>query len=135
MSGLEIQLRVAGIALMALGLAHAMFPRYFKWHDECAQLNLLTRQVHFVHNGFIGLTVFLNGALCAFYAAELLEPGRLPHALLIGIGLFWLARLLVQLFVYRRVLWVGKRFETAVHIAFLAGWAYLSGLFLFAAYR
>lgn len=129
MSFLLWNLRLVGLLLAILGLSHAYFPRRFGWREECEQLSPLTREVHFVHNAYIGLFCFLNGILCLFFAGDLLAPSRLAGAVLTGLTVFWGSRLVVQLFVYSRDLWRGKRFETGVHILFSLFWTYLAVVF------
>ena len=63
---LHIHLRIVGILLMLLGLSHIFFNRFFRWEQELVAVSLLTGQVFFVHNFFIGLTVMLGGAASFF---------------------------------------------------------------------
>lgn len=128
-------LRLVGLMLAILGLAHAYFPRRFGWHEECQRLEPLTREIHFVHNAYIGLFCVLNGLLCLFLAPDLLQPSRLAAGILIGLLVFWGSRLVVQLFVYSRDLWRGKRFETGVHILISLFWLDLSVTFGAAAWH
>ena len=51
----------------------------------------------------------------------------------LGLGIFWGARFVVQLFGYSAELWRGKRFETVVHILFLITWSYFTTVFLWVA--
>jgi hypothetical protein len=46
--------------LLALALAHAIFPRYFGWREELSGFRLVTRQILHIHTLFIALTVFLR---------------------------------------------------------------------------
>ena len=55
---------------MLLGLSHIFFNRFFRWEQELVAVSPLTRQVFFVHNFFIGLTVMLGGA-ASFFAPTL----------------------------------------------------------------
>jgi hypothetical protein len=68
-----IHLKVAGALLLALGLAHSLFGRYFKWEKELAQVSLLTRQMFLVHCLFISLSVVLIGVCSLFYTNALLD--------------------------------------------------------------
>jgi hypothetical protein len=122
---LRLQLEIAGALLIALGLGHAFFDRYFGWKGELARVSLLTRQVFQVHTFFIGLLLVLFGACSLFYADALLEPVPLSRALLAGMALFWLCRLACQWFFYDPALWRGSRFRTAMHVLFSMFWIYL----------
>ncbi|NML64863.1 hypothetical protein HHL22_06555 [Hymenobacter sp. RP-2-7] len=125
---MQNQLEAAGGLLVALALLHAAFPRYFNWRRELAPLSLLSRQLMYVHTFFVAFTVFLMGLLCLTSAAELAGTA-LGHRVALGLGVFWLARLVLQFFGYSAELWRGKRFETAVHLLFSGLWIYLTTLF------
>lgn len=115
--------------LIALGLVHVIFPKYFNWKAELKSLSLINRQVMMVHTFFIALTVFLMGLLCFTSANELVQTS-LGKKVSLGFGIFWTCRLLIQLFGYSSQLWKGKKFETLVHIIFTCTWIYLSVVFL-----
>jgi len=129
---METQLRLIGALLTALALVHAGFPRYFDWAGELKPLSLINRQMMYVHTLFVALVVLLMGLLCLSCPAELVGT-HLGRVVALGLGMFWLVRLLVQFFGYSRELWRGKRFETAVHIGFALLWTYLTAVF-FAVY-
>lgn len=129
---MESQLRFIGGLLLGLAVLHGAFPRYFNWRAELAPLSLINRQLMYVHTLFVALTVGLMGLLCLTCAPELTGT-PLGRKLALGLGVFWLGRLLVQFFGYSATLWRGKRFETAVHIVFSLLWTYLTAVF-FAVY-
>lgn len=118
---------------MLLGLAHAAFPRHFRWREETAGLSLLTRQILYIHTAFIGLTVFLIGLLSATCAQDLTGT-PLGRKICLGLAAFWGIRLVVQFFGYSPDLWRGKKFETTMHILFSLFWAFLTTLFFLAAW-
>jgi len=121
---LRIHIEAVGVLMLLLGTAHMFFGRYFGWHQELASLSLFTRQVFIVHCFFIALILVLLGVCSVFYADTLLSPNTLSRVLLVGIVVFWLARLLIQLFVYDSKIWRGRRFYTAMHIVFSLMWTY-----------
>ena len=82
-----------------------------------------------MHTFFIGLGVVLAGAGSFLYADTLLRPGVLSRALLAGMTLFWLCRLLAQFFAYDSVLWQGNRFRTLMHTAFAMLWCYVTATY------
>lgn len=126
---MELHFKVIGCLLMALALIHIIFPKYFHWKEELQHLSLMNRQMMTVHTFFIALTVFLMGLLC-FTSAHELYSSSLGKKVCLGLGMFWVIRLVFQLFVYSSKLWKGKPFETSVHIVFTVFWAYLSYVFL-----
>ena len=121
---LRTHIQVVGMLMLALGTAHVFFGHYFGWKKELASLSLLTRQVFIVHCFFIALILMLLGICSLFYADTLLAPNALSRVLLAGIVVFWLCRLVVQLFVYDSKIWKGRRFYTAMHIVFSLMWTY-----------
>jgi Methyltransferase domain len=120
-----LHLKVAGALLLALGLAHSLFGRYFKWEKELAQLSLLTRQIFLVHCFFISLVVVLIGPCSLFYTNALFGSGTLSRVVLTGFVVFWSIRLACQFFVYDSAIWRGRRFYTAMHFAFSIFWIYV----------
>lgn len=126
---METHLEIIGCLLVGLALLHAVFPRYFRWHEELVGVGLVTRQILYVHTFFIALTVFLMGLLCLTSADELIST-PLGHRISLGLFAFWFIRLIIQFFGYSSRLWKGKPFETFAHLAFTLFWAYLSVVFL-----
>lgn len=126
---MDIHLKIIGILLIVLALAHILFPGYFNWKQELKVLSLINKQVMQVHTFFIAFTVLLMGLLCLTSSQELIET-PLGKKIVFGFGVFWIARLLIQFFGYSTKLWKGKTFETSIHIIFSGLWAYLSFVFL-----
>ena len=126
---MEIHFKLIGIILMILALVHAIFPKYFDWKNELKSLNLINRQLMWVHTFFIALVVFLMGLLCLTSANDLIST-NLGKKISLGLGVFWLVRLFIQFFGYSSELWKGKTFETIIHILFSLLWIYLSIIFL-----
>jgi hypothetical protein len=125
---MTLQLQLIGALLVVLALLHSAFGWYFDWRREFAVVSLLNRQMMHVHTFFVAFTVGLMGLLCLTSAAELVGT-PLGRRVALGLGVFWLARLLIQFFGYSASLWRGKRFETIIHVLFSLFWAYLTVLF------
>jgi hypothetical protein len=126
---LTIHLQVVGALLMVLGASHVFFNRYFGWERELETVSLLTRRIFFVHTFFIGLGVALAGAGSFFCANALLRHEALSRAILAGMAIFWLFRLLAQFFAYDSAIWRGDRFRTIMHAAFALLWCYVTGTY------
>jgi hypothetical protein len=126
---MNIHLKIIGLLLMALGLIHIFFPKYFNWDKELKSMSLINSQMMTVHTFFIAFTVFLMGLLCFTSATELIET-NLGRKIALGFGIFWTVRLFIQFFGYSTELWKGKTFETTMHIIFSILWTYLSFIFL-----
>ncbi len=89
----------------------------------------MNRQMMYVHSFFIAFVVFLMGILCLTSSGELAST-VLGKRISLGLGIFWAARLFVQFFGYSSKIWIGKKFETIVHILFSLLWIYLSIVFI-----
>ncbi len=126
---MKLNLEIIGYLLVILALSHMLFPKYFKWKSEFMHLSLINRQMFYVHTLFIALVVLLMGLLCITSSDEIITTG-LGKRISLGLGIFWLTRLIIQLFGYSPKLWKGKSFETLVHIVFTFLWSYISWIFL-----
>ena len=121
-------LRAAGVTILALAALYPVYPKWFRWAEQLQRVDLLTRQVFWVHIGFIVLLLVLQGVLLTFFPQILLEPGRAATALMVAMLAFWVYRLVAQLFIYDPDLWRGNPTHFAVHIAFTLLWLGISAL-------
>ena len=128
-------LQIAGVLQLLLSAAHFSFARRLSWREDLERVSLFTRQVFWVHMGFLMLVLAGFGGLSCFYTDELLTPSPLSRAILAGLALFWGARCYCQLFVYRAELWRGDPFKTKAHFASLLLWTFLTTVYATAFYR
>jgi membrane glycosyltransferase len=126
-----LNLNIVGAILILLALAHSIFPRYFNWSKELPALSLVNQQLMYIHTFFIALVLLLMGLLCVTSATEVITT-HLGHKLLLGLGIFWAIRLIIQFFGYSPQIWKGKRLETSIHILFVLLWCYFSVSFFYA---
>jgi hypothetical protein len=126
---LSLHLKIVGVSLLLLSLAHAFFPKRFQWKEELVRLSLLNRQIFGVHCFFVALVLFFFGVLSLCFTEALLEPTALARPVLAGLALFWAIRFVVQLFVYDRRLWKGDRFNTRAHVVFTLLWTYYAVIY------
>lgn len=121
---LNLHLQIVGILLVILCAMHVFFPRLFNWKQELSRLSLLNRQMFIVHCLFIVLVLLFMGVLTLGFGAELLEPSPLGRVVAAGLTLFWVLRLIAQLFLYDRRLWLGNARRTVIHVWFVGMWVY-----------
>ena len=126
---LNFHLKVTGVLLLLLAAAHLGFPKRFSWKEDLAKLSLLNRQIFEVHCFFIILMLALFGLLSLVYTGLLLRPDPLARVILIGLVIFWAARLFIQFFVYDSRLWRGDLFNTIVHVLFSLMWTYYTAIY------
>ena len=86
---MELQLKIAGGLLILLALIHPVFPWYFRWKSDLAPLQLINRQVMYVHTFFIAFAVFLMGLLCLTSPVEIVGT-PLGRKVALGFGIFWI---------------------------------------------
>lgn len=126
---LLLHLRIVGAVMAALVVVNLFVPWRFHWRDELAHLSLLNRQIFEAHAIFLVLTLALFSALLLTCTEALLEPTRLSRAVLIGLTIFWVLRMLMQWGFYSPEIWRGHRFNTAAHYLFSILWVYVSTVF------
>jgi hypothetical protein len=91
---------VAGILHFALLTASFSVPAVLHWREELRKVEPLTRQLFLVHGAFIVLTIIAFGAISIALPEALMAGTQLGLAVASFIGVFWLCRLLVQLFYF-----------------------------------
>ncbi|MGH7243857.1 MAG: hypothetical protein ACREJD_10605 [Phycisphaerales bacterium] len=131
---LELNMRIAGLLMLLVALSHFCFPRWFAWKTELAELSLINRQIFIVQTVFVVLTLVLVATLTSIWTRQILNGGELGRALLTGLAIFWLVRLVVQIFVYDPRLWMGNAGKTTLHLLVTLLCAYLTTLFGWAAF-
>lgn len=114
LSWLPLNLTIAGVILLGLGILHVALPAVLRWREEFAAVSVLNREVSYVHCFFIGLACLLWGLLPLIAGKSLLAPGPVTRLVLAGAVIFWGSRLIIQLAVFNR------------HAARSAGWRMLS---------
>tara|TARA_B100000795_G_C22795597_1_gene439189 strand:- start:757 stop:1152 length:396 start_codon:yes stop_codon:yes gene_type:complete len=131
---MEIHYKIIGYLLILLSIVHVIFPRYFNWKEELKTLSLINQELMKVHTFFIALVVLLIGMLCLISTAEMIYTD-LGKTVSLGIGIFWIIRLVFQFVGYSSVLWKGKKLETTIHILAIILWTYLSAIFLYVYFK
>ena len=125
---IHIHLKIIGVLLLALAFAHVFFSRMFDWKSELSRHSLLNRQIFIVHCLFIVMILVMQGVLLLTCGTLLTSPHPLAAILTFAIAVFWLTRLVVQLFVYDSRIWRGDRTRTAAHVFFVTMWIYFSAV-------
>jgi hypothetical protein len=123
---LDVILLLAGVLHFALLPVSFSVPVVLDWKHQLAALSPFNRRIVWVHGAFIVLTIIGFGILTLVGRHAMAAGESTARALAVFIGLFWLARLLVQLFYYDPADWpkgtwavVGRH---ATSLLF-AGWA------------
>ena len=114
--------------MLVLAALYPIYPRRFRWSEQLQRVELLTRQVFWVHIGFIVILLVLQGVLLVGFPRLVLEPNGASTALLVGMLAFWLYRLVAQLFIYDSELWRGRPAHLVVHVVFTLLWVAISAV-------
>ena len=85
----------AGAFHLAFALFHLGFWRIFQWERSLACLDAINRAVMQILNLQMAYVLVLVGYLC-FVHAEALSSTRFGKAVLVGLALFWVFRLMEQ---------------------------------------
>ncbi|MBY0114395.1 MAG: hypothetical protein K2Y21_16415 [Phycisphaerales bacterium] len=131
---IEWHLRAIGLLMLLIAGVHAFFPRWFRWREELNRLSLLNRQIFVVHTLFVVLILVLVGLLLLFHAGTILRSGELGRVIYLGLGVFWAARLAVQLWYYDRTLWQGDTAKTSLRIIVSGLCVYFATVFVWASF-
>lgn len=127
---LSMLVRVAGAVLILLAGLHVPIGRHLKWREESARLSPANATIFHVHAFFICFVLMMMGLPCLLDPSVFLEKSHAGVWLAWLFSAFWTTRLFIQLFVFPKELWRGKRMETVAHVCFATVWVALSALFI-----
>jgi hypothetical protein len=134
MNMLELLLRLAGLTQFAILSASALTPHVLDWRTNLAPLHPFLRRLFWTYGAFIVLVIVSFGTLTLLDARAMAAGEPVARSLAAFIGVFWLARLLVQLFVFDcRVFLTTPLLKVGYHtltlafisLALIYGWAAL----------
>ena len=98
-SWLSLALWTAGIGHFVVLAASFQIPRRLGWKEDIAKLTNFNRKLMWTYGGFIVLVIAAFGALTLSLHQELMNGDRAALFVTGFIGVFWLARIIVD-FVY-----------------------------------
>jgi hypothetical protein len=97
---MKTMLLIGGLLHFVILIASAMTPRVLDWRGNLAGLDPFLRRLFWVYGFFIVLVIVSFGIVTLFHADELASNASLPRAVCAIIAIFWLARLIVQFFIF-----------------------------------
>lgn len=100
MIDLESLVFIGGILHFGILLASAMVPQVLDWKGSLDKLDTLSRQLIWVHGAFIVFVIIGFGVLSLLFSDDLVTGTPLARGVCLFIALFWIARLVVQFFVF-----------------------------------
>jgi len=119
---IDLALWLAGAGHFVILIASAQVPKQLGWRDDLAKLTPFNRKLMWTYGGFTVLTILAFGVLTLVLHDELVRGDRAALALAAFIGVYWTARIAVDLFYFGHAGWPRGR-------AFVAGHALLLALF------
>lgn len=97
---MKTPLLIGGLLHFVILIASALTPRVLDWRANLAALHPFLRRLFWVYGGFIVLVIVSFGLLTLLHADELASTAPLARSICAIIAIFWLARLVVQFFVF-----------------------------------
>jgi hypothetical protein len=132
---LDLLLRAAAIVQLAVAILNLWLIRIMKWKPDLERMPLLIREVFHIHCFFISLTLSIFAVLTWRFADDIASAANpLCLWLAVAIGLFWVARSLMQWLHYSPSHWRGDSMRTAIHFVLFFGYGALATVYLAAAF-
>ncbi|HXG60741.1 MAG TPA: hypothetical protein VNO22_05185 [Planctomycetota bacterium] len=123
-------LLLAGAGHFVLLGASVQVPARLRWREELARLSPFNRKLMWTYGGFTVLTIVAFGTLTLMLREEMLRGDRAAVALAAFIGLYWLARILVDVFWLGHSGWPRGRALVVGHALLAALFAFLAATYL-----
>jgi hypothetical protein len=130
---LPLLIAAGGICHFGILVASALVPKVLDWKNQLRLLNPLCRHVVWTHGAFIVLVIVGFGAMSLGLASELAAGTPLARSLCVFIGLFWLARLMIQLFLFDARPFLTTPFLTIGYHGLTIAFVFLASVYLAAA--
>jgi len=134
-SALDLALRVAAIAQFAVAILNLFLICIMKWKPDLDRAPLLIREVFCIHVIFISITLSIFALLTWRFIHEIAGAANpLAIWLATAIGLFWIARSLMQWLHYSSSHWHGNAARTLIHWTLFLGYGAMGVVYLAAAF-
>jgi hypothetical protein len=115
----------AGAIHLAIVAVALYIPVMLDWRRSLRPLDPFMRRLVWVYGVFVGLTVASFGVVSLLNAEALVGGGTLARTVCGVIAVFWAARMVVQLLVFRRPAFVTGWFRTTGYHGLTVAIAYL----------
>lgn len=97
---LKILLIACGVGHIILCLGSLLIPKMLNWQHELKPLKTLLKQMFWTYAAYILVINFSFGIISIVGANELLNHSFLARSITLFIGIYWLARVLIQFFYF-----------------------------------
>lgn len=126
----DIALWCAGAAHFLILLASFQVPHRLGWKEDLAKLTSFNRKLMWTYGAFTVLTIIAFGILTLCLHDEMLRGDRAALGLSLFIGIFWSARVGVDLFYFDHRDWPKGRFFVLGHILLTSLFVALAATYL-----
>lgn len=126
---------LAGVCHFGILLASALVPRVLDWRGELARVSPLSRHVVWTHGVFIVLTIVAFGVITVANAGTLAAGSTLARWFCGFVAVFWLSRLVVQLFLFDARPYLKTAFLKLGYHGLTVVFTYLGAVYAWAAVR
>lgn len=92
-------IKVIALYYVLFGVFHLFFWKLLEWKEQLMNLTPTNRAVVQTLNLCLTFMFFLVAYCFYFYASEIRSTG-IGHALIVGMGLFWVVRAILQLLLF-----------------------------------
>ncbi len=120
----------AGLLQLLIASVNFFLPSKLQYRENLSKVSTIVRQIFVVHSVYIVLVLLGFSALCLLFAPELAGDSPLGRSLSGFLGVFWLLRVMIQVFYYDATL---RRRHRLTHVGFTVSFLYLGTLFAIAA--
>lgn len=122
-------LRVGGIIQLGILTASALVPGKLQWRADLKKLPALSRQLIWVHGGYIVLMIAAMGLISLCEAAQLADGSMLARTVCAFIAVFWALRLAIQLLLFDGTPYLANRLLSVGYHGLTAAFACLSAIY------
>ncbi|HKW16642.1 MAG TPA: hypothetical protein VJO35_03960 [Terriglobales bacterium] len=126
----DIDLWLAAIGHFVILLASFQVPYQLRWKEDLKQLMPLNRKLLWVQSSFTVLTIIAFGILSIVLHKDMLRGDRAALALVAFIGVYWTARILVDLVYFSHSDWPRGRHFVIGHVLLLALFCFLAASYI-----
>jgi hypothetical protein len=127
---IDLAVWLAGAGHFTLLAVSTQVPARLGWHADLAKLTDFNRRFVWVAGGYIVFTYLAFGVLTLVLHDEMVHGDRAAVALAAFIGLYWLARLVVDVTAFRAAPWPPGWLYRLGHAALLALLSYFAVVYL-----
>ena len=132
---LQLGLVVAGFTHFGVLLAGIQAPAQLNWKEEIPRMSKFNQKIMVIYYLFTGFTIVMFGSLTLFLRDEIFNQEPVASLLALVIGIWWSARILVDMFVFDHEDWPdGKQFIIG-HIVLTSGFVGMAVVMLTAGAR